>query len=658
MLAGLVALAARAAGLSPRGALEDDVELACAPLAELPLRWLGAEAVGSVCEALLAQSDARARQGSYYTPPALARTIARLALDGVDPEQARVLDPAVGCGPFLLAALDTLVEARLAAGEEPSLSALRQASLGSLVGADPDAGALAVAHLALQLHAAGDDGHCPPLPDLLAGDALLAEPCADDEPPDHDLEAAQDHYRGALRAGDAVGSEAAAREILARRQALAERQAPALSARHGQAVAVADWQRWFPADLARGGFDAVLGNPPYQRELSAKHRFAAVRRAPLGQHARSRGDLWFFFSHLALDLLRPGGRHAFVVPAYWLKASGDGPTHLRRRLADETCWRALIDLGKQRVFAAHGDAGVAGRHVVFAVERGADPAPVPVYRCAPGGSVLAVARAVRERASVPGVTRDLVQPASAWGERGEVLLDAALDAEGRRLLAKLQGGQLGPDWILSEGITANPEHLTRSAFARVLRERRVDLGQRGCRLGDPVFVVPAGWAKGRALTSTESARLIPWLAPAEVPRLRARAADAGARLLYLTHLDALDLEALPGLLEHLRPVRDLLELRREVRRGKRRWFELYWPRRPGLVDGGRVLVSRMVRWPSGAWIDERAAVGESVYVLIPPQACWAPLVSALLNALPFALGPLLTAKQRDLTLPAAILMRS
>ena len=87
----------------------------------------------------------------------------------------------------------------------------------------------------------------------------------------------------------------------------------------------------------------VVANPPYQRELDARETFAGVRRGRLGVHARSKGDLWLFFSHLALDLLRPGGVQAFVVPAYWLKAAGAGPRHLRERIRGEARWRAMVD---------------------------------------------------------------------------------------------------------------------------------------------------------------------------------------------------------------------------------------------------------------------------------------------------------------------------
>jgi len=81
-------------------------------------------------------------------------------------------------------------------------------------------------------------------------------------------------------------------------------------------------------------------------------------------------------------------------------------------------------------------------------------------------------------------------------------------------------------------------------------------------------------------------------------------------------------------------------------RGRRAWFHLHWPRDPAVVRAPRVLVPRMVAWPRAAVADAPAAVGESVYVLVPPEPAWCRLAAALLNALPFAVAIALTTKRR------------
>jgi len=48
----------------------------------------------------------------------------------------------------------------------------------------------------------------------------------------------------------------------------------------------------FPQVAADGGFDVVIGNPPYRRELNAKELFDRIAASPLGERWRqARMDL-------------------------------------------------------------------------------------------------------------------------------------------------------------------------------------------------------------------------------------------------------------------------------------------------------------------------------------------------------------------------------
>ena len=81
-------------------------------------------------------------------------------------------------------------------------------------------------------------------------------------------------------------------------------------------------------------YDVILGNPPYRRELGAKSMMDAIAATRLGAKYRSaRMDLWYYFLHRSLELLRPGGLLSFIVSAYW--TSGTGAERLVASLRDE-----------------------------------------------------------------------------------------------------------------------------------------------------------------------------------------------------------------------------------------------------------------------------------------------------------------------------------
>ncbi len=121
-----------------------------------------------------------------------------------------------------------------------------------------------------------------------------------------------------------------------------------------------------------GGFDAVIGNPPYVRQ----ERLAALKPALAAGYATFAGgaDLYVYFFEQGLRLVRPGGRVGYVVTNKWLKAGY--AEALRAMLADparaET--EAVIDFGHARAFFPDADVFP---NVVVARRPDGSPAPAP-----------------------------------------------------------------------------------------------------------------------------------------------------------------------------------------------------------------------------------------------------------------------------------------
>jgi hypothetical protein len=113
----------------------------------LPSAADGPDALGQLWEQLLGDAERRS-QGSHFTPPHIADRVVSIAFARLDdPEHARILDPSVGGGAFLLAAARWL---------ETHTDLSRGDIVARLYGADIDPGAALVADAALQLWANGD----------------------------------------------------------------------------------------------------------------------------------------------------------------------------------------------------------------------------------------------------------------------------------------------------------------------------------------------------------------------------------------------------------------------------------------------------------------------------------------------------------------------
>jgi len=77
-----------------------------------------------------------------------------------------------------------------------------------------------------------------------------------------------------------------------------------------------DWAAEFPEIMTAGGFDVVIGNPPWGAEFGEVERTYLVEHYP--KVPTKTKDSFFYFITKALTLLRNDGRLGFIVPNTWL----------------------------------------------------------------------------------------------------------------------------------------------------------------------------------------------------------------------------------------------------------------------------------------------------------------------------------------------------
>ena len=112
-----------------------------------------------------------------------------------------------------------------------------------------------------------------------------------------------------------------------------------LAARH----AFLHWHLVFPTVFARGGFDVVIGNPPWVRQelLKSMKRFLVAYRS-----FSSTADSSVYFLEKGVDVCRPAGRIALLTPNKWFRANyAEG---LREHLRSRSQVDLLIDFGHSR----------------------------------------------------------------------------------------------------------------------------------------------------------------------------------------------------------------------------------------------------------------------------------------------------------------------
>jgi type I restriction-modification system DNA methylase subunit len=106
------------------------------------------------------------------------------------------------------------------------------------------------------------------------------------------------------------------------------------------------WQKAFPEIMAQGGFDVVLGNPPYVRQ-----ELFSELKPWLGQNYtvyNGVADLYTYFFELGHKLLKPGGRLGYISSSTFFKTGSGMP--LRRYLAQQMTVEKIVDFGDLQVF--------------------------------------------------------------------------------------------------------------------------------------------------------------------------------------------------------------------------------------------------------------------------------------------------------------------
>ena len=106
-----------------------------------------------------------------------------------------------------------------------------------------------------------------------------------------------------------------------------------------------DWDREF-ADVTKvGGFDAVIGNPPYVRQegLKEQKKYFETHYAVY----QGTADLYAYFIEKGINLLRPKGLFSYIVANKWMRANYGKP--IRKFLLTKQI-EEIIDFGDLPVF--------------------------------------------------------------------------------------------------------------------------------------------------------------------------------------------------------------------------------------------------------------------------------------------------------------------
>jgi len=107
-----------------------------------------------------------------------------------------------------------------------------------------------------------------------------------------------------------------------------------------------DWKKEFPQVFEKGGFDVVIGNPPYV-QLQSMGAMSDVYATCGFESYNKSADLYCLFTERGYNLLKPNGLQSFIMQNKWMLV--DYGKELRRFLS-KTALRQILNFGDIQFF--------------------------------------------------------------------------------------------------------------------------------------------------------------------------------------------------------------------------------------------------------------------------------------------------------------------
>jgi type I restriction-modification system DNA methylase subunit/predicted type IV restriction endonuclease len=300
--------------------------------------------------------EVRKAGGVYYTPSYIVDYIVRQTVgkllqkdngETITPKQAekmKILDPACGSGSFLIGVYSFLLDwhrewyvnhdpEKHARAKMPKLYRgatgnwrlttfeKKRILLNNIYGVDIDQQAVEVTKLSLLLKVLeGESG------ETLANQLRIF----------HDR--ALPDLGGNIKCGNSlIGPDL-----------YAGRQLSFLDKEEFNRINILDWRKEFPGVLKTGGFDAVIGNPPW---VMAGYRLGGELDYLKSRYRSAEGkfDLYYLFLEMSIGRLKKEGSLGMIVPNKFFHTRA--ARNLRSYLSSERKIHTIVDFGYEKLFA-------------------------------------------------------------------------------------------------------------------------------------------------------------------------------------------------------------------------------------------------------------------------------------------------------------------
>jgi len=329
----------------------------------------------------------------------------------------------------------------------------------------------------------------------------------------------------------------------------------------------------------KGGFDIVIGNPPYVGEGKNKKIFAPVQNSSFGKkYYIGKMDFWYFFTSIGLNILKEKGSLNYIAPNNWLTTFGG--KKMRNHIMKEAEIKQFINFGDYMVFE-----NAAQQTMIFLLEKNNKSSEYKIdYR-----EVLDKNLSKNNLIYFLNKKNDKrFKHFYSVLYRNEFIENSTLQIlnnENGNLFERIKSQKVFflNDVEIIQGIVPNPDVIG-SRNIKKLSQKNIEKFK--IKIGDGVFVLSENEIS--IFNDYEKSLCKPLYDTENINKYYFEK-NTTKKILYI--VDKVDTEKIPNIIIHLSKYREIMDERRENQKGSREFYNLHWGRERKFFEEGEKIIA-------------------------------------------------------------------
>ncbi len=342
-------------------------------------------------------------------------------------------------------------------------------------------------------------------------------------------------------------------------------------------------------------FDIILGNPPYIGEKNNKTFFRDIKKNKFGKkYYESKMDYYYFFMYKGWELLAPKGVMGVITTNYFFTA--DGANKLRHFIKENISFKEIINFHEKKLFKE-----ALGQH-----------------------NVITITSLKKNDENIVIHNHDNVfeiEEMNLYSDNNYIQVYS--DKRDYELIYKIKKQStfnLGDFFEIHQGIVSG---------ADFLNEKKIDLYQlKGVETGQGIFVLTEEELNRYDLSDSQYLRK--FYKNSDIDNFSVNI-KSNKYILYIDN--EVELSEMSKEYKYLEQFRPILESRREVVQGIRKWYAIQWPRNKSIFETPKIIVPHRNICNKFAISLEKFYASADVYYIIPKTPVFdLRVVASILNS--------------------------